>query len=74
MKDPGFQPADPRPIEAPRERRARHFPRSGRLFVVAVLMLVAFVGALAFIAGVTGMFIDATKKIDLGDEAMVPNP
>ncbi len=30
--------------------------------------------AVAFvIAGVTGMFIDATKKIDLGDEAMVPN-
>ena len=29
--------------------------------------------AVAFvIAGVTGMFIDATKKIDLGDEAMVP--
>ena len=29
--------------------------------------------AVAFvIAGVTGMFIDATKKIDLGDEVIVP--
>jgi hypothetical protein len=52
MKDPGFQPADPRPMEAPRERRPRHFPRSGRLLLVAVLLFMAFVGFTGFFAGV----------------------
>jgi hypothetical protein len=64
MKDPGFQPAEPRPIEAPRERRARHFPRSGRLFVVALLMLVAFAGGLAFVLGVSGLLM--TQNRDWG--------
>jgi hypothetical protein len=57
MKDPGFQPAEPRPIEAPRERRVRHFPRSWRLFIIAVLMLAAFVGALVFLVGLTGLLM-----------------
>jgi hypothetical protein len=57
MKDPGFRPADPLPSQAPRERRKRHFPRSARLFVVALLMLAAFLGFLAFAAGVAGMML-----------------
>jgi hypothetical protein len=64
MKDPGFQPAEPRPIEAPRERRARHFPRSGRLFIVAVLMIVALVASLVFLAGLAALLV--TQDRDWG--------
>lgn len=63
MKDPGFRPADPLPPQAPRERRARHFPRSARLLLVALLMLVAATGFLAFVVGVVGMLV--MKQQDL---------
>lgn len=55
MKHPGFQPANPRPIEAPRERRARHFPRSGRLLLVALLLFMALAGFAGFVAGVVAL-------------------
>lgn len=55
MKNPGFLPAEPRPIESPRARRARHFPRSGRLLLVALLLMLSGVGLLAFLAGVVGL-------------------
>lgn len=57
MKDPGFRPAEPLPSQAPRERRKRHFPRSAKLFLVALLMMAAFLGFLAFLAGAIGMAI-----------------
>lgn len=64
MKDPGFQPAEPRPIEAPRERRVRHFPRSGRLLLVALLLALAFTAFLAFLAGIGALWV--TQNRDWG--------
>ena len=55
MKNPGFQPAEPRPREESRERRVRHFPRSARLLVVALLLLLSFVAFVSFVVGAVGM-------------------
>lgn len=57
-----FRAAEPRPIEAPRVRKARAFTRPGRLLVVALLLLTAFVGSIAFAAGLIGIFTIGTQE------------
>ena len=64
MKDPGFQPAEPRPIEAPRERRVRHFPRSARLLLVAVLLAFSLMSFLIFITALGALLV--TQNRDWG--------
>lgn len=64
MKKPGFEAADPQPIEAPRTRRARAFHRRGRLVLVALLLVLAFVGFIAFALGVVEML--RTQNRDWG--------
>jgi len=61
MKHPGFQAAEPKPLEAPRVRSARGYHRPGRLLLVAVLLLLAFCGALAFVTGVGGLVLTDEK-------------
>lgn len=55
MKQPGFQAAEPQPLETNRSRRARSYYRPGRLLLVAFLLLLAFVGFVAFGVGIVQM-------------------
>lgn len=55
MKQPGFQAAEPQPLETNRSRRARSYHRPGRVLLVAFLLLLAFVGFVAFGIGVVQM-------------------
>ena len=55
MKQPGFQAAEPQPLETNRSRRARSYHRPGRLLLVAFLLLLAFVGFVAFGVGIVQM-------------------
>jgi hypothetical protein len=57
MKQPGFQASDPQPIESNRVRRARGYHRPRRLLLVALLLVLAFAGAVGFIWGVAAMLL-----------------
>ncbi len=55
MKQPGFQAAEPQPLESNRTRQARSYHRPGRLLLVAFLLLLAFIGFAALIIGIVQM-------------------
>ena len=59
---PTFRAAAPLPVETPRMRRARAFPRPVRLVVVALLLFAAFVGFAAFLWGLAGMLTNGTRE------------
>lgn len=46
-----FQAAEPQPLQNTRTRRARHFPRTGRLLSTAFLLLLSWVGLGLFLWG-----------------------
>ncbi len=55
MKDT-FRAADPVPLDARRVRKSRAFNRPGRLVLVTLLLLIAFVGFVAFLIGGIQLF------------------
>ncbi len=62
MKQPGFQASEPQPLETSRTRRARGYHRLGRLLLVALLLLLALIGCLAFLAGVGTMMLTGLRE------------
>ena len=62
MKQPGFQASDPQPLESSRVRRARGYHRPGRLLLVALLLVLAFAGAVGFIWGVAAMLLTDDRE------------
>ncbi len=62
MKQPGFQAAEPQPNETSRTRRARGYHRPGRLLLVALLLVLAFAGAVGFIWSVAAMLLTDVRE------------
>lgn len=51
-----FRAADPVPLDATRVRKSRGYNRPGRLFLVASLLLIAFVGFITFLVSCVQLF------------------
>ncbi len=62
MKQPGFQASEPQPLETSRTRRARGYHRPGRLLLVALLLVLALLGSLAFLCGVAAMMLTGVRE------------
>lgn len=51
-----FQASEPQPLEHTRILRARHHPRAGRIFIVALLLGMSWIGVALFMVGAAALW------------------